>query len=652
MTFTPNPFYRPRTALLTLFALALLPACVTHSLPCLAGSAKRDGADDALPDFLAKATEAVNTKDHQKVIPLLDRFSLNEFQWVTETTTKKWKSGFLTPPLQAATPNPDDTPRLIAFYDWHTCQSDGDHVHTLVRNGNSWLLGKEIKETDLFGLRIRNHTLDFRVDAPTKHVYATDTATFEVIPTERKPYGLFRLSSDFKLTELKLGNANGTPVPFQQVGGIITFQLPQEDKFSLFLKYDGVVDHNGGDYFRADEATINSYFYPHIARQPTTATTTVTAPAGWKPIAIGELVSDKINADKTETATFKNEIPIVFYTVDMGKYKITEREYKGRKIAAYLLSDNAKLPERCLDTLQKSLDYFETNFGKHPYTRYTVVETRGPFEGALEAYSFATFGPFTLPGTIVHELSHTWWGGVVPNNYTRMMWNESFAEYSDTLFQRSEGKEKSPSEASLLQTRRQRNRAFKGWTMLTAHDTSDGEQSSVGYGKGPLVLRVLEDEIGQPAMLRAMQTFYKSYPTGSTAEWSDFERIVNAQTGKDYRWFFSQWLERVGLPSAQLRNVKVEKSGSGYVVTGEIVQTEPAYRLKIPLELKTEKGSHIYTSGIEGGSLREAIRKGAEIMPFSLKTDAKPLSLSVDPHDTIPLALPAGEGNPLVYQFK
>ena len=37
---------------------------------------------------------------------------------------------------------------------------------------------------------------------------------------------------------------------------------------------------------------------------------------------------------------------------------------------------------------------------------------------------------------LVHEIAHTWWGGVVPNTYTRTLWNESFAEYSDGLYGR------------------------------------------------------------------------------------------------------------------------------------------------------------------------------------------------------------------------
>src|SRR5205823_5277667 len=120
---------------------------------------------------------------------------------------------------------------------------------------------------------------------------------------------------------------------------------------------------------------------------------------------------------------------------DAGPYIITSRMSNGRKLSVYELKPVKGRAERSLDSLEKSLAWFEKSFGTYPYTHYEVVETLGPFGGALEAYSFSTYdrGAF---GAVVHEVSHTWWGGIVPCPYTKNMWNESFANYSDGLFTR------------------------------------------------------------------------------------------------------------------------------------------------------------------------------------------------------------------------
>src|SRR5205085_11691100 len=89
-----------------------------------------------------------------------------------------------------------------------------------------------------------------------------------------------------------------------------------------------------------------------------------------------------------------------------------------------------------IDVLAKALAFFEKSFGKFPYTHYEMVETNAPFGGALEAYSFSTYARGAMRGGVPLGLSHMWWGGVVPNPYTRTLWNESFASYSDALLRR------------------------------------------------------------------------------------------------------------------------------------------------------------------------------------------------------------------------
>src|SRR5205814_1396198 len=138
-----------------------------------------------------------------------------------------------------------------------------------------------------------------------------------------------------------------------------------------------------------------------------------------------------VTAEGTSTTTWRNSIPTSYFTLDMGRYRISTRVWHNHTLAVYLMDSKRQSSDTfardCLDTLQNSLDFYEQNFGVYPYSRFTVVETKGPFEGALEAYSFATFGPQTLPQFIPHELSHTWWGGLIPCTYTHSMWNEAFA---------------------------------------------------------------------------------------------------------------------------------------------------------------------------------------------------------------------------------
>src|SRR5262249_51104631 len=193
----------------------------------------------------------------------------------------------------------------------------------------------------------------------------------------------------------------------------------------------GTVDHPGSDYINDREAVLVSYWYPHIARLPATHGVAVTVPKGWLAIGEGDLVGRQ---DDTTSSTFRfrNEIPTCFFSLDAAAYTATEREGGGRKLSCYQIRPDAERARQGLDVIEKALPFYEARFGRFPYSHYALVETIGPFGGALEAYSFATFSGGRF-GAAAHELAHSWWGGVLPNPYTRPMWHESFASYSHPL---------------------------------------------------------------------------------------------------------------------------------------------------------------------------------------------------------------------------
>ncbi len=617
--------------------------------------------------FVRQATEAVNARDLNALTPLATSAALPTLNWIQSKTTKHWNGDVLAMPVlsrSASASNektsvspafPAIVTYLAVFHAWHTCESDGDHIHVIERANNGWRIGAEIPETETGGYRVRDHVLNAAIDVPKQFVTVADQVRVEAISAPLLPVCLLRLSEDFRV---KTFSITGQALPFQQAGGVIAFVPPSlgarngasnadgdrqnnasntganaaNNVFTVSMTYAGHVNHQGSDYILANEATLDSYWYPHIARLPATSTVTATAPPGWLAIAQGEKKQERQNPDGSTTVTYRNDVPNSFFTLDIGRYDVTRRTVNGRVLSTYLLTPNPKRAEQCLDLLAQSLAYFDSHFAPFPYTHYEVVETKGPFGGALEAYSFATFGPGTLPGTIVHELSHTWWGGIVPCAYTRSMWNEGFAEYSSGLFSRASRRAEEPlegvEEAPEIGKRRKFGNAFDAVSLADAHDTSDGHDEAVGYGKGALVMRALEAQIGQETMLRCLQTFVKDHPRGQAAEWPEFAQAVAKTTGQDLGWFFAQWIGRVGLPRVRLENVTSRPEAQGFVVRGEIVQEGDPYRLRLPLVLKTQAGK----------PLRQTLDVDGPRTPFELHTSSVPTRLNLDPDNLLPLA--------------
>ncbi len=593
--------------------------------------------------LLRQATQAVNARDTDALKPLVTPEALPSFGWMQERTTKNWTGEVLALRLpsshsQDASANVAPTPTLLylaVFHAWHTCESDGDHIHRLEpgADGTGWKLGAEIPEAETGGYRVRDHDLTVSIDPAQHTATIKDTIRVEATGTPLLPACLLRLSDDFKVSALTGKNA---PVSYAQAGGVIAVVPPVADgnhSFSLTLAYKGRVLHQESDYINTQEATLDSYWYPHIARLPATSTVTATAPPDWTPIAQGEKTREKRHADGSLTVTYRNDLPNCFFTLDMGPYTITPRKTaEGRTLSVYLLTPNTRLAKNSLDVLEKSLAFYDTQFAPFPYTHYEVVETRGPFGGALEAYSFATFGAGTMPSTIPHELSHTWWGGLVPCPYTRSMWNESFAEYSSGLFARMNpqmAKQASMDEShTSVGKRRQFGNAFDAATLQDAHDTSDNRQNAIGYSKGAFVLRVLEEQIGLERMRASIKTFLADHPKGEPAEWPEFARAVNKATGQDYGWFFDQWTQRKGLPRVRLANVVSRESGNGYMVEGDIVQEGEPYRLRLPLSVQ---------SG-DDKPQRQNVDVGGSQTHFQIASVSRPTRLTLDPENILPLA--------------
>ncbi len=590
--------------------------------------------------------------------------SIESFRWV-ESEAHQWKADVLPVPGDAA-----KAPIYLAvFHTFHTCESDGDHVYRLLSDapdsraaedgGATWKLGEEVLETETLGLRIRDHAIYVSLSLGDRTLTLHDAVTLERSPVGHagepsSAYGLLRINDGYRIRSFGVSGVEGES-PYKQAGGVVAFVPSEADRFTLTLDYSGSPDHGNGDFIHDDEAVIASYWYPHIARLPATLTLTATAPPGWTPIGQGEPVLAKVNADGSRTMAWRNDIPTSYFTLDMGRYQIVNRHWRGRLLSAYLLEPPgdfaAQAARQSLDRLQESLAYFETAFGPFPYTRYALVETLGPFNGALEAYSFATFGPRTLPEFIPHEVSHTWWGGLLPCTYMRSMWNEAFASYSDDLFQRSSAASRPGQAAVTAAVNRRREdrkrglRWYEGATVGRACDTENEVDNAVGYEKGAQVLRVLEDQLGRARMLASIRVFVSDHKRGAPAEWEEFEAAVARTTGEDMRWFFAQWLERAGTPKLAVSDIRVRPDGGGRLITGHIRQDAPLYRVKLPIVVELRSGRVVRdTVEIRGGDTS-----------FSLRVAGVPDRLHVDPEATIPFAAAAvgasQRGDPFTREF-
>ena len=635
--FRNRPYFGICGALIPYLVLIAMVVVVTPR-PAAASSlpaAIQTPADLAL--LMNQATVFVNHHQLDKLFEISTENARKAEDWARTSTTRWTVEALATPQkkgVEAA------TSWLAVFHCWHSCETDGDHIYRLEHRATGWIIGDEIPETDPGGYRIRDHQMHITADITGRSIHATDRIKVERLGDTRPDYLLMHLSEDYHVRQItsSIGAEAEAPIPFTQVGGVITLIAPEgkDPNFSLTLDYSGELSHGDGDFVHSDEVSLASYWYPTIARLPATSTVTTEAPKGWTVVAQGELTTEAALPAGGKLFTYTNSVPVSYFSLDMGRYAITTRMVAGCKLSVYLLDADPGLAGRCLDITAAAMKFYNANFGPFPYTRYGIVQSHWVTEMALEAYSFATFGPHGLPGLIPHELSHTWWGGVVDNTYLHSMWNEAFADYSDGLFTRMTSSARRQNQEGLFREYRSIGHQYDAASIANAFDTLNNTMAGIGYDKGSRVLRVLEDELGQQTMLRCVAAFYKGHAVGEPIEWSDFEAVVNKTTGKDYRWFFAQWLERPGLPMLRLDRVTVDQRPDGRFLTADVLQSGAPYRLSLEIAVRNADGKEtIQTYQVNGARTH-----------IEIPVDSLPINITLNPLGTIPLCpVPDGDAD-------
>jgi aminopeptidase N len=604
---------------------------------CRAAPAPQDAA--SATDVVERGRAALHAGDTAALRALGEK--PETLSWLAHRTGPggpRWQLHLLRSPRTGTANRPPDP--VLVFSKFQPVQTTSDHIHRLVKTPAGWRIGAEIPDNDPLGYRVRDHHLRVRFDLPKSATFITDDVRIERTTAPAGQPFFLRLSANLKVDSIA---RNGAPfTAATHVPGVIWVSPPPGEKgLTLRFTYSGTFTEPGMDtYVNPREVFLNSYWYPHVARLPATATVEAEVPEGWTAVGQGEPKGTEKTASGTRFR-WRNDLPVSFFSLVAGKYTVTNRTVNGKTLTTYQLEPSAEDAARTLDRIERVMPVFEKAFGPYPYTRYAVVQSLGPFPGALEAYSFSTSAGRRF-FAVDHELAHSWWGGVVPNSYTRSLWNEAFASYSEGFAARqlaspppgraSAGLHRAPDLGRRYQT-------SYPVPVAQSFDTENSAHNSAGYGKGAIVLAMLEDELGTETMVRALRAFVADHPRGDAADWPDFERAVKKVSGKDYRWFFSQWLERPGAPVVKLANAKVEKQGAEWVAMAEIVQEGRPYRLNLPVLLETS-----------GEPIRVVVSAQERITKVRLVTRAEPRVLRLDPLGSVLLSGAAGE-NPFEVRF-
>jgi Peptidase family M1 domain/Peptidase M1 N-terminal domain len=231
--------------------------------------------------------------------------------------------------------------------------------------------------------------------------------------------------------------------------------IPAGATFTVAIDYAGtptvVTDPDGSiegwvptddGAFVVNEPQGSPAWYPcnDNPRDKATFDFSVTVPAGLTALANGVLVSNATSGGKT-TWVWRETDPMSTYlaTTTLGKFDLETSSVGG--IPSYIAVDPKLAKGQVLSKLPEAVTFFQSIYGPYPFSAVGAIVDDAKVVGySLETQTKPNFPSVPDELTLVHELSHMWFGDSLTLTKWPDIWlHEGFATWSEWIWSERQG---------------------------------------------------------------------------------------------------------------------------------------------------------------------------------------------------------------------
>jgi hypothetical protein len=317
------------------------------------------------------------------------------------------------------------------------------------------------------------------------------------------------------------------------INGAYTIQLPLEmsGNYGLFGSFDGllvlqetypiipVYDEDGWDIDvpapHGDLTHLDISYY--IVR--------VKLPDDMNAISSG-VVLDHRAEDGWQTLTFAAG-PVRDFYFAAGDFQRSSTSYGETAIHSYILPGAEEFNDTALLISKTAIAIFNQRLGNYPYTEFDMISTpmlalgmEYPGTIALnknmydpEAQISGLPGTYFLESTIVHEVAHQWYYNLVGNDQLEEPWlDEAIVQYlTGIYFLDTYGENTFHEYRQSWLDRWQRVEQQPTPIGLPAADYEGQAYGAIVYGRGPLFVEALAEEMGEESFWTFLRSFTDIY---------------------------------------------------------------------------------------------------------------------------------------------
>ena len=413
------------------------------------------------------------------------------------------------------------------------------------------------------GYDVKHYSLDLSYER------ASNQLDGRVTILARAEQSLSRFNLDLRGYDISDLEVNGRDARFTRAGQELTV-IPRSGlirglPFVVQVEYSGqpeaVIDPDGSSEgwvptedgaFVVNEPQGSPGWYPSNdnPRDKATYDFAITVPEGITAIANGVLLSKRTQRGET-TWRWLEDSPMAPYlaTASNGIFELRISRVGG--IPLYHAVDPVEIPNGAFERLAAEagvIRFFSALYGPYPFSSGGGVVDHAPDVGyALESQTKSQYDQTPDPSTVVHEISHQWFGDAVTLEVWPDIWlAEGFAQFSEWIYdERHGGPTAQAAFDALFPTK---TPAFWARPPLDLGGPAF-LFSSVPYDRGSMTLQALRGKIGDDAFFRLLRGWYAKYRYGN-ASTADFIALAERTSRRQLDEFFDIWLRRPVKPTS------------------------------------------------------------------------------------------------------
>jgi aminopeptidase N len=276
----------------------------------------------------------------------------------------------------------------------------------------------------------------------------------------------------------------------------------------------------------------------------------ITVPVGLTAMANGVLVSHT-TAGRTTTWRWDETDPMAPYlaTATLGRFDLTTSTTPAGT-PAYVAVDPQLPKGQVLDKLPAVVDFFTSIYGPYPFNAVGAIVDSAKVVGySLETQTKPVFDRMPNEATLVHELSHMWFGDSVTLTTWPDIWlHEGFATWSEWIWSEYSGNKSAAQWLKQLLNTPAQDTAF--WTPPPGAPGIPALMfNGTIYNRGAMTLEALREKIGDPKFFQLMRDWATQHRYGNVTTAQFIDRAEQL-SGLDLGQFFDTWLYQPDKPTS------------------------------------------------------------------------------------------------------